>query len=252
MSNQPTKVFISYAREDIEFAKWIHSNLMKKGIEPWMDKTNLLPGQKWKNEISKAIKNSDAFIAIISKTSVAKKGFVQKEIRYALEVLSEQPANKIYIIPARLDKTHPEFPEFEDISWVDMFDDRQVGMELILRSIELITSSKISTNKEKAKRQENPMVVFLKNLPDNSDRFLDSEPVYITFKTNLKGVILTEALSKKYPGSMMIVLQYQYEDLIVENQIVSVTLWFSGIATKIAFPIESIEVITQGDVNLMQ
>lgn len=52
MSNQLTKsqVFISYAREDIEKADKFYSELKNAGINVWMDKKNLLPGQIGNNE----------------------------------------------------------------------------------------------------------------------------------------------------------------------------------------------------------
>ena len=44
---KPT-VFISYAREDFPAAKRIYDELRRAGVEPWLDKESLLPGQKWK------------------------------------------------------------------------------------------------------------------------------------------------------------------------------------------------------------
>ncbi len=44
------RVFISYAREDIEEAKRIYSNLKEAGVKPWMDEFDIDPGQTWKSE----------------------------------------------------------------------------------------------------------------------------------------------------------------------------------------------------------
>ena len=84
-------VFLSYAREDIEIAQRIYIDLISIGVEVWFDKKNLRPGEKWKTAISKAIKECKYFLAIISKTSVDKKGFVQKELHQTLEVLEKIP-----------------------------------------------------------------------------------------------------------------------------------------------------------------
>ncbi len=54
-SSEKKKVFISYAREDIETAGKLYYDLRKAGLEPWMDKIDLLPGQIWKTEVEKAI-----------------------------------------------------------------------------------------------------------------------------------------------------------------------------------------------------
>lgn len=50
------KVFISYAREDWEIAERVWGDLKRAGIDAWIDRKELLPGQNWKTEISKAIR----------------------------------------------------------------------------------------------------------------------------------------------------------------------------------------------------
>ena len=73
------------------------------GFIPWIDSEDLLPGQYWKFTIGEAIKNSKYFLALLSKDSVTKEGYVQKELKIALEILDELPETKIFIIPARID-----------------------------------------------------------------------------------------------------------------------------------------------------
>ncbi|MCP4106797.1 MAG: toll/interleukin-1 receptor domain-containing protein [Desulfobacteraceae bacterium] len=64
--SEKKKVFISYAREDIEIAERLYSNLKDAGLEPWMDKEDLLPGQEWDMTITKAIRESRFFVAVLS------------------------------------------------------------------------------------------------------------------------------------------------------------------------------------------
>ncbi|MGC1931965.1 MAG: toll/interleukin-1 receptor domain-containing protein, partial [Candidatus Nitrosopolaris sp.] len=103
MQEQNT-VFLSYAREDSDAAKRLYEDLKNDGLSPWLDKESLLPGQNWEIEIRKAIKNSRYFIALLSSNSVDKRGFVQKEFKFALEVLDEVPESQIFVIPARLNE----------------------------------------------------------------------------------------------------------------------------------------------------
>ena len=63
------KVFISYAREDIEVARKLYHDLKDAGVVPWMDKVDLLIGQDWKFEIKQAIKDSSYFLALLSSNS---------------------------------------------------------------------------------------------------------------------------------------------------------------------------------------
>ena len=97
-------IFISYAHEDQSFALEIYEILREQGLSPWLDVKKLLPEQEWKLEIEKAIRDSDIFIACLSKNSVDKKGFVQAELKRALDVADLMPEGKVYIIPVRLDE----------------------------------------------------------------------------------------------------------------------------------------------------
>jgi CheY-like chemotaxis protein len=97
------KVFISYAREDAEIAKEIWDLLNHYGVVPWLDKENILPGKDWEMEIKKAINSADVVLTCLSNNSVSKKGFVQKELRFALDVLGLEPEGSVFVIPIRLD-----------------------------------------------------------------------------------------------------------------------------------------------------
>lgn len=131
-----TKVFICYAREDESSARRLFHDLRRIGLDPWLDKESLLPGQKWQPAIQQAIKESRYFLALLSSTSVSKRGFVQKEIRVALETLDEFSESNIFVIPIRLDNCKPEYQRLSELHWVDMFPDWEVGLGRILSTID--------------------------------------------------------------------------------------------------------------------
>jgi len=93
------KVFISYAREDEAYALKIFDDLDKVGIEPWIDQKKLLPGHNWQYQVKSNIETSDFFIALISSHSISKKGYVQSELKAALEILENYPHDEGFIIP---------------------------------------------------------------------------------------------------------------------------------------------------------
>ncbi len=115
-----TSIFISYAREDRDTAERLYRDLKTAGLSPWLDVIDLLPGMHWKSAIKEAIEESRHVLALMSSNSVSKKGYVQKEVRLALEVLEEHPPGHIYVIPARLDECKPH-PALADLHWVDLF-----------------------------------------------------------------------------------------------------------------------------------
>jgi len=63
---------------------------------------------------------------------------------------------------------------------------------------------------------------------------------YITFITTDEGVQLPEHLKKQYPEEMTIVLQYQFYDLAVDDENLSVTLSFNNKLERLVIPLNSI------------
>ena len=63
---------------------------------------------------------------------------------------------------------------------------------------------------------------------------------FISFLTEYPGVIISEKLRNKYPHEMTVVLQYQYEDLHVNDNEFSVILSFENIKERITVPFSSL------------
>ncbi len=127
-----TKVFISYAREDADMANRVYSDLKAHGVEPWLDTVDLLPGARWKTAVAGAVRECRYFLALMSSSSVNKRGYVQKELRHALDVLDELPQTEIFLIPVRLDECRPSHERLADLNWVDLFTSYDEGMERII------------------------------------------------------------------------------------------------------------------------
>ena len=68
-----TKVFISYSRIDIEFAKRLTTELQKSELDFWIDWEGIPPSVDWWKEIEKGIEEADNFIFLISPDSVKSK-----------------------------------------------------------------------------------------------------------------------------------------------------------------------------------
>lgn len=131
-------VFIGYAHEDSEDAKRLYDCLIEAGVDAWIDKDKLLPGQNWEFEIEKNIRNSQFFLALLSNHSIPKRGFVQKEWSKAQEILREVPESQIFIIPVRLEECAVPY-KFRNIQWVDVFPDSawEKGLRKILSVIDI-------------------------------------------------------------------------------------------------------------------
>lgn len=127
-------IFLCYASEDQERVEEIYGRLQRLGFKPWMDKRDLLPGQDWDREIRNALRASDFVLVFLSRNSVAKRGYVQREFKLALGTLEEVPDGAIHTIPVRLDDC--DVPEqFEFLQWCNLFEDD--GFERIMQAIQV-------------------------------------------------------------------------------------------------------------------
>jgi hypothetical protein len=102
-TEKAAKVFISYARQDLETAQMLAEALIAANFEVWFDKISLLPGETWENRITDAILSCDFFIACLSNESVNKRGYVQKELKQACALIEELPDDSVFVIPVRFD-----------------------------------------------------------------------------------------------------------------------------------------------------
>jgi TIR domain len=136
ISTSAPKAFLSYAREDVVSARKLFNDLGKAGVSVWFDKVSLLPGQRWKSAIRRGIRDSRFFVALLSSNSVNKRGYVQKELKDALEVLDEYPESAIFLIPVRLEDCRPSDERLGEIHRVDLLPNWKEGVASILKAIE--------------------------------------------------------------------------------------------------------------------
>jgi hypothetical protein len=131
------QIFLSYAREDEEKVESLYQKLSDAGFKPWMDKKDILPGERWPSSIRRAIRGSDFFLVCLSTNSVSRRGWAQREMKQALDIWQEKLEDDIYLIPVRLEDC--ELPDsLLDFQWVNLFEEDgwtqlvkaiQVGME---------------------------------------------------------------------------------------------------------------------------
>ena len=136
--NNGKQIFISYAREDEGSARKVYEDLSAKGFKVWFDKETLLPGQNWELEIKKGIREADAIIILISSKSVNKRGYINKEIRLALDEALSFPEGAIFVIPVLLEDCKPNFEQLRELHWLNFFPSYENGMERLLKSLALL------------------------------------------------------------------------------------------------------------------
>jgi len=128
-----TRIFLCYARPDEIHVSRLYDSLCSAGFTPWMDKKCITGGENWASAIRRAIRESDFFVICISSKSVNRRGFMQKEINMALQVLDEMLEDDIYLIPARLEDCSITSGRLQSIQWVDVFG--QDGFQKLAQAI---------------------------------------------------------------------------------------------------------------------
>lgn len=119
---RPLSVFLCHASQDKPAVRELYKRLSAEiWIDPWMDEENLLPGQDFDLEITRAAHDADVIIICLSRISVAMEGYVNKEIRRALDTADEKPEGTIFVIPLRLDDCEPSFARLKKLQWADYF-----------------------------------------------------------------------------------------------------------------------------------
>lgn len=132
ISNRPLRVFLCHATGDKPAVRELYRRLRADGFAPWLDEEDLLPGQSWQVEIPKAVRWSDVVIVCLSPQAINKAGFIQKEIKFALNAADEKPEGTIFIIPLKLAECDVPEP-LSRWQWVNLFSPN--GYERLLRAL---------------------------------------------------------------------------------------------------------------------
>lgn len=126
------EVFLCHASADKAPVREIYRWLEASGYEPWLDEEKLVAGDEWREEITRAVRRAHLVLACLSKHAVSKEGFVQREIRMALDVAEEKPEGTSYIIPLKLEEC--EIPSrLARWQWLNLFEPG--GYERLARAL---------------------------------------------------------------------------------------------------------------------
>ena len=67
------RVFLCHANEDKPAVRELYQRLCVDEFKPWLDEEDLLPGQKWPQEIPKAVKAAHIVVVCLSAQSTTTK-----------------------------------------------------------------------------------------------------------------------------------------------------------------------------------
>jgi hypothetical protein len=97
MPKENTKVFLSYARQDLEIAKRVEQALREKECLVWRDQENVYGGQNWPKALGESIADHEVVLLLWSENA-RQAHFV--EFEWSTAVALKKP-----VIPCLLDET---------------------------------------------------------------------------------------------------------------------------------------------------
>lgn len=106
--SRPLRVFLCHSSDDKPTVRELYSRLESEGwIDAWLDEIKLYPGQDWNYEIEQAVEEADVILVCLTKNSVTKEGYIQRELRIILDYADYKPEGALYITPVRLEECEP-------------------------------------------------------------------------------------------------------------------------------------------------
>ena len=136
--------FISYVRENRDIVDRLAEDLRASGVEVWLDRNDIMPGQFWKSAIREAIQNGAFFIACFSKElNERQETYMHGELRLAIDRLRSMPNNRVWFIPVLINPTEipshsiSDYETLKDINAAMIFEDWNTGLTKILQAMRL-------------------------------------------------------------------------------------------------------------------
>jgi hypothetical protein len=129
---RPLKVFLYHAPVDKIAARDLYLRLIRDGVDTWLVKEKILPGQDWKQEIHKAVLEADVVVVCTSERFHQVESR-QKEVQAAFDSVIEQLDGERFVIPVRLE----ECDRLENLrTWqsVDLF--AEDGYEVLMQALQ--------------------------------------------------------------------------------------------------------------------
>jgi hypothetical protein len=128
-------VFISYKREEVEFAKRLYGLIQACNFTPWLDVMNLQPGEDWDSAIHQGLKNAEIVVGVLTQESLASNN-VLDEWGYALST-----GKRLFLLWLREVDEADIPPRYIRIQRLDLRHDEAAGMESLRAA--LLSAAKI-------------------------------------------------------------------------------------------------------------
>jgi TIR domain len=185
--DQRDHLFINYASEDAELARWMTLKLTAQGYRVWCDQFKLLGGESYPKDIDRAIRERTfRMISLLSYASVNKPNPL-KERTLGVNISSERGID--FIIPARVDDIRPSELNWHvvDLAFVDFAQSWATGYRKLMKKLESIDTPRPLADGHQAVvdwySQGTPVVAKQERLWSNLLEFRELPPTIYRVRT---------------------------------------------------------------------
>ena len=157
MAGETQTAFISYSREDSEFALRLAKDLKEVGAAVWLDQLDIAPGQRWARAVEEALNTCPRMLVILSPAS-ANSTNVDDEVSFALE-------EKKTVIPVLCRDCKIPF-RLRAFQYIDFRGDYDTGLNGLLKALTTepatrdVARDRESAEERRSNRQQLPLSRF--------------------------------------------------------------------------------------------
>ena len=183
MSEQPFDVFLAHNSKDKPLIRQIYQELKKRGIKPWLDEEELLPGDRFLDKIQDAIGQSKTAAICIGSEGLGQWQAIEAEILIALFIQQGVKVIPVLLPPVATLPSKPLFLQLFQFVQLEENTGNKKAFDLLELAITGIRpnsgsddcelpDSEGSTSLPKLIQECNPeKILFIKNVKDPSGRW---------------------------------------------------------------------------------
>jgi DNA-binding LytR/AlgR family response regulator len=118
----PAQVFLCHSADAAEPVRRLHARLVADGVPCWLAAVDARPDRDPAQEVVAAVQRSRYVLACVSRRSITERGYLDEQLRAAVDAADGQPEGATFLVPVRLEPC-PIPQRLARWHWVDLFAD---------------------------------------------------------------------------------------------------------------------------------